>query len=868
VVIHDGIEILYANRAAVEGFGAVAEGPVVGRSIWDFIPEPYRSLLQEQVARMLDSGQTAETIEIPVRLADGSDRWTEIDASPTRYGGRAAIAATLRDVTERRRAERAAHESRARHQELFEAVPIGLYRSTLDGRFLAVNPALVMMLGYPDRDSLLRIDVRSLYVDPEDRVALLEAARSQDIVRGFEARLQTPDGEVRRVRIDAQLRCDDDGQPAYLEGSIEDVTARREAEEEARLNQQRLDRAVAASGLGLWEWDIPTGSVEVDDRWFTMLGYEPGAFPLDIDRWLDMVHPDDQATAWKALQRHLAGLEDSYRVELRLRTVDGGWRWVADRGQVVARDEGDGPLRVAGTHTDIQARKEAAEALRRSEERLAGIIRAAPLGITVSRLHTGEFVEVNETFARMLGYERDELLGRSSIDMGLWVDAGDRERLRNELIAEDRTRGFPVRFRTRDGDTRTVELSTELITVDGETCALALHQDVTDSRLLEEQLRQAQKMEAVGRLAGGVAHDFNNLLTAITGHVEFLLDDLDQDDPRRTDAYEIREGADRARRLTRQLLAFSRQQVLNPRRVDLSDVVASFEGLLRRLIGEDIDLRVIRHEPCLVRVDPSQLEQVVLNLAVNARDAMPDGGALTLETGCSDLSDPGEAGFPPGLRPGQYATLHVTDSGSGMDGDTRARIFEPFFTTKPAGKGTGLGLSTVYGIISQSGGHIEVDSEPGDGTTFSIYLPLVDGEPDPIARPTPAARIASPESGTKVVLLVEDEDAVRALAKRVLERSSYRVLSAGDGNAALRMVDNHGIPDLLLTDMVMPGMGGRELAQQLHERAPDLPVIFMSGYSEDMLGSARSHANFLEKPFTPNDLTDALRSALEPEPHP
>ncbi len=862
VVIHDGVDILYANRAAVENFGADSANRVIGRSVWEFIPESHHGALQVRVAELLDTGRPVEAAELPVDWGDDGERWAEILSSPIRYGGRPGVVSVIRDVTTRKRVESALHQSRERHHELFEAVPIGLYRSTPGGRFLAVNPALVEILHYPDRQSLLAAPIPALYEDTADRDAFLAAARGQGVVRAFDVRLRAFDGTIVHARVDAQLRTDAEG-TVFLEGSVEDVTARREAEDELRRSRQRLDRAVAASGLALWEWDIPTGTLEVDDQWFTMLGYESGAFHLDIDRWLDMVHPDDKATAWRSLQRHLAGLEDSYDTEVRIRTADGSWRWVADRGQVIARDDDGRPLRAAGTHADIQARKEAAEALERSEERLAGIVRAAPLGITVSLTGDGTFIEVNDTFASMLGYERNELLGHSSIQLGLWVDPDERARVRAELVGENRVRAIPVHLRSRDGDIRTVELSAESITVDGQPCALALHKDVTESRLLEEQLRQAQKMEAIGRLASGVAHDFNNLLTAVTGHVEFLLEDLEEDDPRRADAYGIRESADRARRLTRQLLAFSRQQVLKPRQVDLGDVVASFEGLLRRLIGEDIDLRVIRHEPCLVRVDPGQLEQVVLNLAVNARDAMPDGGALILETGRGHIAEDDGGPVAP-LQPGRYAVLRVTDSGCGMDGKTRARIFEPFFTTKSEAKGTGLGLSTVYGIISQSGGHIAVDSAPGEGTTFSIHLPLVeDGETEPIPESDSSNR-RQHTAGTGTVLLVEDEDAVRGLAQRVLQRAGYEVLPAPNGDLALRIVDERGQPDLLLTDMVMPGMSGRELTDTLRDRWPDLPVIVMSGYNEDMVGTPREDAHFLPKPFTPAQLAEALHVALGP----
>ncbi|MFP4624020.1 MAG: PAS domain-containing protein, partial [Gemmatimonadota bacterium] len=630
--------------------------------------------------------------------------------------------------------------------------------------------------------------------------------------------------------------------------------------------EQRLDLALSGSGFGLWDWDVPTGRIFADDRWFTMLGFAPHEFPLDVDTWIALVHPDDRGRVSAALDAHFAGESPHYECEIRIRTREGGWRWVLDRGRVVERDPEGHPLRATGTHTDIQDRKQAEEALRRSEERLATIVRAAPLGITLTRAVDGVFMEVNETFAEVLGYDREALLGASAIDLGIWQKTSEREAAIAVLREEGRLAGRPVQFRTRDGELRTFLLFSELLEVEGLPCALTLHQDVTEARQLEAQLIQAQKMEAVGRLAGGIAHDFNNLLTAITGHVEFLLDALPEGDPRRDDAGGIRDSADRAKRLTRQLLAFSRQQVLNPRVVDLAEVVVSFEPLLSRIIGEDVALSVSRPEGrCPVRVDPGQLEQVVLNLVVNARDAMPDGGSLVIAADSIARRDQPTEGFRRPVPTGAYARLRVSDSGSGMDAATRDHIFEPFFTTKPAGKGTGLGLSTVYGIVSQSGGHVGVESGLDRGTTFTLLFPLVEessAPADPAPRALPPREPDDTRSGS--VLVVEDEDAVRLLARRVLDRAGYRVRAAPSGAEALRLADRAGPFDLVLTDMVMPGMSGRELVDHLRGDGRRLRVLYMSGYTADEVvrDGQNRNGSFLEKPFTPAELVRAVQEAL------
>jgi signal transduction histidine kinase len=397
--------------------------------------------------------------------------------------------------------------------------------------------------------------------------------------------------------------------------------------------------------------------------------------------------------------------------------------------------------------------------------------------------------------------------------------------------------------------------------------ALALAESKARSRSLEGQLLLSQKMEAIGRLAGGIAHDFNNILTAIGGYSDLLLADLPPDDARRGDVEEIHRATARAAALTQQLLAFSRRQVLQPKIVDLNALVSDIEKMLRRLIGEDILFAIVLH-PRLgnVRADPGQIEQVIVNLAVNARDAMPNGGRLTIETRNVEL-DESYAIDHPTVIPGRYVLLAVSDTGIGMDDETKARIFEPFFTTKERGKGAGLGLATVYGIVQQTGGHIWPYSEAGKGTTMRVYLPRVDQPADPIARPGDAAPGAL--RGSETILLVEDEAPVRSVTRQLLERNGYTVREAADGPAALALLDGEAGPeqvDLLLTDVIMPGMSGRELADQLLVRHPQLRVLFMSGYTGDAVvrhGMLQPGLAYLEKPFRPPTLLRKVREVLD-----
>ncbi len=391
-------------------------------------------------------------------------------------------------------------------------------------------------------------------------------------------------------------------------------------------------------------------------------------------------------------------------------------------------------------------------------------------------------------------------------------------------------------------------------------------EDVTEQRQNEEQLRVAQRMEAIGQLAGGIAHDFNNLLTVIVNHTAFAMEGLAQSDPRRADLVEIRKAGARAAALTRQLLAFGRRQVLQPQVLDLNKIVAGMEPMLRRLLGEDIELMVaLAMDLGKVMADPGQVEQVVMNLAVNARDAMPDGGKLTIETADLDVDDV-YASQHMGVKPGSYVTLSVTDTGCGMDEKTRARLFEPFFTTKRTGKGTGLGLATVYGIVKQSDGSIWVHSELGRGSTFKVCLPR-----ELSARETvePAPQITARASGTETILVVEDEEAVRNLAKRILSEAGYTVLTAASGSEALLIGERHqGIVRLLLTDVVMPQMSGKQLADLLVKLYPNLRVLYMSGYTDDAIvhhGVLDDGTHFIGKPFSPADLTRMVRQVLDSE---
>jgi two-component system cell cycle sensor histidine kinase/response regulator CckA len=507
-----------------------------------------------------------------------------------------------------------------------------------------------------------------------------------------------------------------------------------------------------------------------------------------------------------------------------------------------------------------RARAQAEEALKESEEGFHRLFNCNPHPTWVFDVETLRFLEVNDAAIEHYGYSRDEFLGMRITDIRPSHEAPLVEEA--VAVAKDGTRRFGAWVhRTRDGRMITVDVAAHDLDFRGHRGRLVVAHDITERKELEAQLQQSQKMDAIGRLAGGVAHDFNNLLGVIIGYGERLLRRLPS--PERREISEVLKAAEHAASLTRQLLAFSRRQVLKPRVLDLNTVVGELDGMLRRIIGEDVSLVTALHDGLgHVKADPGQIQQVVMNLAVNARDAMPSGGRLTIETGNAELDESYRSAHL-AVRPGRYVMLAVTDTGMGMDAATQARIFEPFFTTKEAEKGTGLGLSTVFGIVKQSEGNIWVYSEPLRGTTFKIYLPRVDD----VVEVQPPREAEAASGGSETILLVEDADSLRELGREILEEHGYKVIEASSGTIALETLERHtGSLDLILTDLVMSGMSGRELADQITRLRPGTKVLFMSGYTDDALGHhgvLESGTAFVEKPFTIDGLLRKVREVLD-----
>ncbi|MEN3334596.1 MAG: hypothetical protein V7641_3961 [Blastocatellia bacterium] len=758
----------------------------------------------------------------------------------------------------RRQVEAALRESEDRYRDLVEHSHDLICTHDLEGQLLSVNQAAARILGY-DPETLLGRNIREAllpahHVRFDDYIAeLLNQGFAQGVMT-----VQTRSGEKRIWEYSNTLRTEGVMVP-LVRGLARDVTEQKRAEAALRESEAQYRRLLETTYEGVWVFDAAQRTTYVNQRLAEMLGVSAeemiGRPAADF---LDDAARADVEQRW---QQRTQGIKEQY--DLRLRRKDGADVWVIVCATPIFNERGEfiGSLSM---QTDITNRKRIEEELKKSEERYRDLIENAHDIIYTHDLK-GNYISVNKAVEQILGYTPEESLRMNLIQTVAPEYVETARQMVAKKLAGEKVTAYYLEIMAKNGRRIAVEVNTRLIHQDGTPVGvMGIARDVTERKQLEEQLRQSQKMEAIGQLAGGIAHDFNNLLTAIIGYSDLTLKPLKTEDPLRHYVGEIKKAGERAASLTRQLLAFSRKQVLQPKVLDLNEVVADLEKMLQRLIGEDIELRTVL-DPKLgnIKADPGQIEQVIMNLAVNARDAMPQGGKLTIET-ANVAFDEEYVVRHIAVTPGAYIMLAVSDNGTGMDAETQARIFEPFFTTKEVGKGTGLGLSTVYGIIKQSGGHIWVYSEPGRGTTFKIYLTRVGEDAQEYKQ---VDEQAEKLRGTETILLAEDEEIVRELTREVLEMYGYRVLETPNGGAALLLCERYEGPiDLLITDVIMPEMSGRELANRLAQLRPEMAALYMSGYTDDAIvhhGILESDIAFLQKPFTPNALARKVREILD-----
>ncbi len=797
--------------------------------------------------------------------------------------GRALAGPVLAAALERV-AARASRRRRLAHQAaLLEALQRPETAACLsfdaDLRIRFASEGVQELFGYPAATLVDRVVTE--FASPEAVPAILEYVRRA---------LEYPGASIAGAM---SARCADGSPRAFtgrlvnllhvpgVEALVMTVDAETGADPHARqvLGSERLFREVADKApVQIWTED-PLRQLTWENR--TALEFTGRTFAEEAGfGWLETVHPGDRARVEDHYRR--TSLEQrGFTLEFRMRRHDGAWRHLMQVA-IPRWDEQGVFVGFLGVDVDITELKEAGLRVEEAEARYRLFVEQStegiwrfeirepiPLslpedGIIAAIFEQGWLAECNQAMARQYGVEHPaELLQVPLRDLLSPEDPKNRDMLRAFIRSGFRLADAESHERDREGHPK-VFLNNLVGIIDRGHLVRAwgTQRDITVQRQLEEEARQSRKLETAGRLAGGIAHDFNNLLTAILGTSEMLLSGLPPGSPERDDVEEIKRAATRAAGLTRQLLAFSRRQVLQPRILDLNQLVHGVETMLRRLIGEHITLGTRMAEDLWrVRADPGQLEQVIVNLCVNARDAMPTGGSLTVET--RNLHFPGATHGPEAIMPaGPYVRLTVTDTGTGMEPQTLGHIFEPFFTTKEPGRGTGLGLATVYGIVKQSGGFIFVDTARGQGSRFRIYLPRVEGA---VEGPEPQAE-ATPPRATGTILLVEDEEAVRRLARRVLEEVGYRVLEAADGPEALRLAERwDDAIDLVVTDVIMPGMSGQELSARLREQRPWLRILYVSGYTDDAIlqhGTLLPNTSFLQKPFTPAGLAQRVREAI------
>ena len=856
---------------------------------------PYYSPKQraDYIAK-LNKQKALSNLEFRLKRRDGSEVWVLENVMLLEEEDGETILGTLVEITERKRTEQALVESEIKFRALAESATTAIYISSGE-RFLYANEASEHICGYSAQE-LRKISPWKL-IHPDDREKI--RARARERLRGaspvqrYELRIIHKDGEERWLDFSATT-IQFEGERALLCTAF-DITERKRSERlQAALYRvtecansvedlQQLYRALhEIVGELMYARNLYIALIDESGAYLHFPYFVDEGDSVPLPRKLGKGLTEYVLRSGKPLLADfpkIRELEEQNAIEpIGQDCVD--WLGVPLRHGnkvvgVIALQSYDANIRHSERDREILTyvsqhisvalvRKQQEEALRASEARHRSLVESAVYGMYRSSLD-GRFLDVNPALVKMLGYaSAEELL---SVDMArdIYLEPEQRAAVIHAYRDSGCLESCELRWKKKDGRPITVRLSGNAFKNEqSETLGFEMiAEDVSERRALEEQLRQSQKMEAVGRLAGGIAHDFNNLLTVIKGYSELMLDELGSADPLRSEVDEIKKAADRAASLTRQLLAFSRQQVLAPKVLDLNSVVSNMDKLLHRLLGEDIDLFTVL-EPGLGRVkaDPGQVEQVIMNLAVNARDAMPNGGKLTIETTSVEL-DENYARDHVSVKPGAYVMIAVTDTGIGMTEKVKSRIFEPFFTTKEVGKGTGLGLSTVYGIIKQSGGYIWVYSEVGIGSTFKVYLPCVDA-PAELSSPSPSQPA---RRGSETVLLVEDEDGVRALMRQVLHKHGYNVLESRHGGEALLMCERHqGKIDLLLTDVVLEQMSGRELAERLLKLRPEMKVLYVSGYADDAIvhhGVLNAGMAFLQKPFTTESLARKIRYVLD-----
>lgn len=860
IILYDR-ELRYAVwNSFMEKLTGIPAAQVLGKHPVEVFPFLKEQGVPEMIKRAL-GGESSSQADHPYRVPEtGRSGWYSATYSPLRNSnGEIAWAIGLvTDVTERHLVEDVLRKSEAHFRALIENSGDAIAMFTAEGKILYGSPATRRLLGY-ELDTFVGRNAFEL-IHPDDHVSvnalLTESLQRPGSSVPVTARVRHSDGSWRMLEgVFANLLHDPDVEA--IVHNYRDITDRVKAEAAMRASEEKFARAFRSSPDAVTITSLHDGVyVDVNDAFLRLTGYSReeviGKGTLDIGVW-DV--QNQRAAMMMQLQRQ-GRIE---RVETFFRRKAGDLIVVHVSAEVI---DLDGVACLLAITRDVTEQKRSAEELERSEAKYRALVENSPFGIAQTT-EMGHFLSVNPAFVRMLGYDSADEVVALEIAKDVYAEESERQRHLTHVLTGPGT-ALETNWKRKDGKLMTVRLLGRPVRDKDANLAYfeVFVENVTEERALARQLQLAQRMEAVGHLAGGVAHDFNNLLMIIGSYAELILQGNFQPDRVQRQAQQILDASKRAATVTRQLLAFSRKQVLEPKVIDLNVLVEELGRMVPRLIGENIETSIVC-TPNIgrVRVDPGQFEQVILNLVVNARDAMPNGGRLTMETALVELGARDIEQYPTAV-PGRYVHLSVSDTGIGMSAEVQAHIFEPFFTTKERGRGTGLGLAMVYGIVKQSGGYIYVQSVPNAGTTFKIYLPLVE---EPVTAAKPQVYDPAP-TGSETILFVEDEAGLRLVGCEYLRSKGYKVLEASNGVEGLEICNNHrDTIHLLVTDMIMPVMGGPELAEKAVQIHPEIRVMFMSGYSDrafdpKVLGP---HSSFLQKPFSMDVLARKIRSLLQ-----
>jgi two-component system cell cycle sensor histidine kinase/response regulator CckA len=842
------------NPGAENLFGYPAS-EAVGKSIEMLLP-PERASDESDILARISRGERLDHFETVRLQKDGKRIAVSVTISPIRACSGAIVGASriARDITERRCAEEELRKSEERFNKAFCSNPLAISISTqADGRYLDVNDAFLQILGYKREDVIGRTASKlNFWAEPSKRMEMLQLLGKNGSVTEFRTQYKTSTGEHRDTEVSAEL-IELEGQPCVL-AITRDITERVRSEKSLR----EYERVVE----GLIDMIVV---VDRDYRYIianrSFLSYRNMEREQVIGHRVDEVLEKDifESVVKEKMDECFAGKVVQYEMKhdypnLGERALFASYFPIAGA---------TGIERIACVLRDITEHKRAEERLRKSEERFSKAFRQSPLAITISTEADGLYLDANESFLKMTGYTRADVVGHTTSEVGFWALPSLRVDLLQQLREDGRVTDRPMQFNSSTAELREAELSWEKIEIEGQPCLLAFMRDITETRRLEAQFLQAQKMEAVGRLAGGVAHDFNNMLSVIIGYSDLSMDLVAPDSSVKRYLAQIKKASERAAALTRQLLAFSRQQIIFPRILNLNDVVNNVSTMLLRMVGESVSVSFRPTIPIgSIKGDPGQIEQILMNLVVNARDAMPRGGNIIIETAQAKL-DEHYVSEHPGSQTGLHVVLAVTDTGCGIEDSIKTNIFEPFFTTKNIGQGTGLGLSTVYGIVTQSNGSISVESEAGKGTTFKIYFPRIAAKAEQLVQTHEMDEVIS---GSETILLVEDDESVRKVTANLLSSAGYRIIEASSAEKALKiMTRSKPKIDLLLTDLIMFGKNGFDLFEQARLLRPGLHPLFMSGYTGDLAilkGDFISERAFLSKPFTRLSLLKKVYAVL------